>query len=436
MNELRYTLSIAEKSFKSKPKRNQIAGIKNLLTTKELTLQQLATYLVQPYSYSFTPAIFKADSTTKDSNTWCGQQCFFLDFDKNTKYNDVNDRLQQVGIKTNLYYTTFRHTEAAPRFRVGIMVDELITDPHVAASIRWGLKKLFPDADSNCFDAPRLFHGGLTAQVINEEPNKLNELITITDLLTIEADKGRTRKLSKNGDGEVGSIVYSSDNGILPKTAPFYKFLKSLSNNPIDWDLVASRVRIFREFMNGDFLYNPQLFGLACSLHWMRSGKILFNQTMDKFNDMGLTNYSKEKFYMIQYASHREYLPMALEKYSPYPEDWRWGNLALAAKSPLKTIERIGERKCISLAEGEQRLHDALQNALNSNDKDIHIIICPPGLGKTNELTRIGGVLIAEPTHRLKNDTAQRMRVPHMVTPQMPKFDDELFVTKFILTLF
>jgi hypothetical protein len=58
----------------------------------------------------------------------------------------------------------------------------------------------------------------------------------------------------------------------------------------------------------------------------------------------------------------------------------------------------------------------------SSNDKNIHLIICPVGVGKT-EVIKETNALIAVPTHNLKVELSKRMNQQHAMTPADIKFE-------------
>jgi hypothetical protein len=77
----------------------------------------------------------------------------------------------------------------------------------------------------------------------------------------------------------------------------------------------------------------------------------------------------------------------------------------------------------ISLGEGEHKLKVSFQKALESDDTDIHVIQAPTALGKTELYLTLENVLIAVPTHKLKDEIVERARARDnyvLTTPELP----------------
>ena len=143
---------------------------------------------------------------------------------------------------------------------------------------------------------------------------------------------------------------------------------------------------------------------MACNLRWLEGGQALFNDTLEKYEYVGYD--LQEKQLIMQYAKKRGYLPMKLEKFSPYKEDYAWNTLYEAAKPP--PVKRLQAYEGIALAEARKQLQNIFNLAANDFSHNIHVIRGATGIGKTecySTLESKSGVLIAFPDHDLKDDT-------------------------------
>ncbi len=409
-----YLISISPLSYTAKPQDSELGVILKNLVPREVTLSELAEMVTPPFSYSTAPTIFSGG--TKNEH-WNRQQSFFMDFDETLSVDEVIERLASFGITPNLIYYTFRHTDESPRFRVIMLVDEVIEDMEIAKYINKGMKLLFPESDQSTYKLSTVFFGGKESVILSEEPTPLKTLLEMAGVVIIENDGGKTRNVL----GGVKLCNYNINTPRETENIPYLNYLRNLSNNAPDWQSMM-QVRVFREFIEGRWLYHNELFGLATSLYWLRGGRALFKSTMEKHNKAGLTHYDKYKFRIIDYVAEQGYYPMKLENYSPYEEDWKWKTLVNAAKRKTKRIERIREKETISLVDAQLKFENAFQEALNANDNLIYIFKVPTGFGKTSALLNLKGVIQAYPTHKLKSEVAEKMAIPISNVPNLPTF--------------
>jgi hypothetical protein len=244
----------------------------------------------------------------------------------------------------------------------------------------------------------------------------------------LETDSGKTRYFVSDG---VSLNNYKRDTQLQTNGFEDYKtYLSKLNNNKFDFEKLYQEVRIFKDFIDGKWLHHNQLFGLVTSLHWLKGGKKLFNDTMEKHNKSGNTHYSKVKFRMTSYMSKRGYFPMRLKNYSPYPEDWEYLNLITAVRLPIGKIERIKEQEWIKLDEAKLQFEQEFLRVLASEEKKIFIFKLPTGFGKTTELTNLKGHVIGFPTHDLKEEVSRKMKVKYLMTPRLPEFQNQIINNK------
>lgn len=412
-----YQVMVSPKPFNRKPSKEEIPSIKASFITTGVTIDQMVEHVSQPKGYTYMPAIITSKS--RISKNWEEQQTFFLDFESGITMDEVKKRFAEFDITPNFFYTTFSHTNEAPRFRAVILVDELITDATVCDRIRGSLKKLFPEADQSCFDRPRMFHGGNDSFVVTDLPTPLSKLTTLANLVNIVHDHGKSRNFVSKG---VSLLNDNRDSRFQTNLESYQEYLHSLGNRTADFNLLSSKVKIFNDFVNGKWLYHDELLGIATSLHWLKGGRKFFKEIMEKHNRLGNTHYSIYKMAMCDYACKMEYLPRNLANYSPYPEDHSYSTLVSALWHPTGIIERISTPETISLAEAETKFEEAFKQALAAPDNKIYIFKLPTGFGKSTQLTKLKGHLIAFPTHKLKDEINKKMVYAAKVSPGIPTF--------------
>ena len=143
---------------------------------------------------------------------------------------------------------------------------------------------------------------------------------------------------------------------------------------------------------------------------------------MENHNASAKTDYARQKFKIMTYLNNRTYFPMNLKNFSPYPEDWEYLNLITAVRLPKKMVELINKQDLISLDNADDIFDVEIDRIMNANEDKIYILKLPTGFGKTTFLTHQKNQVIAFPTHKLKEDTSQRMKVDHHITAEVPTF--------------
>jgi len=137
------------------------------------TIVNVCKYIGNSYGYTFTPNLY---SDNKPSfKTFIGSSGFFLDFDLNSNPEQIINRFYELNIKPNFWYTSFSDTPEYRKFRVCILLDDLLTDWTTISNIYSNIFYHFP-ADNSCRDLARKFYGGKDVHFLTEEPNSLEIL--------------------------------------------------------------------------------------------------------------------------------------------------------------------------------------------------------------------------------------------------------------------
>lgn len=417
---MQINVSLAPVKCAQKPKfKKDISFINNSFILTGLTITELVQYSSEPYSYTITPAVF--ENNIRNNSNWKEQQIIMLDFDGGIYPNEVIDKFNEYSITPNYFYFTKNHSIETPKFRVALIMDKPFTDKKELSELLKTFKYVFPQVDSNCLEISRMFYGGSTATYLTDDLVTQEKLHQMIYPYVIANDNNKTRKVvqkqvclyNNNSNTRFQTVLVSSN---------YLCYLKSLKDNSIDFNELYNNVLIFQDFIDGKWLYHPQLFGIATNLSWLKGGAKLFNETMKRHNENGLTKYGDEKFSIMTYVKYQEYYPQKLSDFSPYPEDHQYTNIVSSVRRPIGRIEVIDQPKLISLDDGTKLFNDEIEKAINDKSDAIYIFKLPTGFGKTEYLTQLKNTCIAFPTHQLKEEVARRMKVECDVLPNPPVF--------------
>jgi hypothetical protein len=428
-----YSITYNPARVESKPKKyskamnRHVAGI-NVPTG--ITINQFAEMVSAPNSHTWYGGTY---TNTISNQTWTSTQVFGLDFDDgdNTPEETIAT-LQTNGIYPQLWYTTFSSTKEMHKYRVVLFAENQITDIQERDHIYKGLLQLVPHADPTCKNAGRIFFGGQRAAVIHTEPISNQQLIDATSIAVITSDKGRTRFIPERNfpslNAENGKFLssYNRNNHFSPEIiTPHPTTIMGGVLPTIDWKKAQERVKVLDAFLTGEWLYHDQLFGLATNLIYIKGGQRLMKETMQRFNEEGRTQYTENNFNIITYLKKVQYPAKPIHSFSPYPEDADLHDLYSAVVDVRGRIEIIEPIKRIPLVEAEQTFQSKFKEVLNlSQDDGIYLFKVPTAIGKTELLTNVNATL-AFPTHALKCEVQERMKVPHVLSPDSLHFLDD-----------
>lgn len=427
-----YSITYNPARVESKPKKysnemnRHVAGI-NVPTG--VTINQFAEMVSAPYSHTWYGGTY---SNLISNQNWTSTQVFALDFDDGDKTpEETIHTLQANGIHPQLWYSTFTSTTDIPKYRVVLFAEKPITDIQERDFIYKGLLQMVPYADSTCKNAGRIFFGGKEAVILNTNPTSNQQLIDATYIAAITADKGRTRFLSErnfpsqNAENGEFLLVLDRNNQFSPE---FYTTPTTIMGGvlpTIDWKKAQERVKVLDAFLNGEWLYHDQLFGLATNLIYIKGGQRLMKETMLRFNEEGRTHYSENNFNIITYLKKVHYPAKPIHSFSPYEEDADLRDLYSAVVEVRGRIEVMEPIIRMPLEEAEQTFQSKFQEVLNqSQDDGIYLFKVPTAIGKTELLTNVNATL-AFPTHALKCEVQVRMTVPNVLSPDALDFLDD-----------
>ena len=209
--------------FGTKPTGRQIGGIKSRLTDhrtiKDLTARRIAAALASGHTVQPGVCPFSEESRAKGNSgtvkeDFTEQTLFMNDHDNKKKDFPIEtpagvaETLAGYGVEIAFAYDTFNSTAEHERFRIGIVSDQPFTDPAERERVQAALIKKFPQSDTECINADRIFFGtdkGLLEGIGNIDAVCSKEnLLAFADAVLAEENGQET-----NG-GE-------SDGGIIPE---------------------------------------------------------------------------------------------------------------------------------------------------------------------------------------------------------------------------
>jgi hypothetical protein len=414
--------------------------------------------------------------------------CLDFDAKPPIAFEEVIKRCEEYDIIPILAYSTFS-SENNDRFRVIFMNEFKVTDIRIREVIQLALKEIFPGIDKNSLDPAHLFFGGkeiiyenLSSRICPdiliqsmcrwmkekdahnfsrgikrfccETGMALRNGVPVIDCVEIKdchtnldggGGGGDNNNLSKTGnflsnisgdstnsstflverDGIMWqiSLVFSngSDRKASGKPASFKSKRKTIEG--FDWEKLSTKCPLYREFTSGIRLRHSERFLLATNFIQIKGGRKRFMECSSLCGDY---NHKKWK-YDLDYMVKQLYKPMLCNRNCPYYDTCanNEGTLLDAAIVPRGKIKVINPPELILLNEAEDKLWQAFNRALAAQDDKIYAIQGNAGLGKSECYLRLKNVLIAVPTHQLKNEIAERMESvgnKPLQSPELPDF--------------
>jgi len=426
----KYTITINPKQINKKPDKTLMSShTSGLNTITAVTINEFSTLVSTPNSCSWFGGTFKEKLENVNVES-INLIAFDFDEGNDTPENKISI-FRDFGIMANMWYSTFSSTAEKPKYRIVLFLEYPILNMHDHELIYNGVLHLIKDADSSCKNPSRFFFGGKYSKIIHEKPIALSSLVDAINIGLISSDNGRTRKifsLSNNSiSGNNGSFLYNNNRStqFLPDYININTNTTSITGGVTsNWDIARKRVKILDKFLSGEWLYHNQLFGLATNMVQIRGGQSLFQETMNKFNESGQTRYTQNNFSIITYLKKVNYKPQHIYKFSPYEEDATLHDIISEVVDRRGKIEIIKPQVFIPLALAEKKFKADFEEILSKkDDSGIYLIKVPPGIGKTELLTSVNATL-AFPTHSLKNEVSERMKIQYFVSPDSIHFSD------------
>jgi hypothetical protein len=436
MNKSNYMVTFDPTSQRTKPAKREFGAITNRMNVLTgVTINDFSTLVGSKHQYTWCGGKFEGGV---NNSNWVSQEVFGLDFDNDTiTVEEVYKILAEYNIIPQVWYSTLSSSEKHKKFRVILFLDIPITNLKLHKQITLGLCAMFPDSDQSCKNAGRLFLGGQQSHVTAEEPISTQLLLNVVSPYIITKYNSETRFIS--------NLSYLHNNTLIEEKSNFlYNYNRNIHNSSksqlplltttikggnqasIDFKLARSKVKILDEFLNGKWLTHPELFGLSTNLIHIKGGRKLMKETMEFYNEEGLTEYTDNNFNILPYVSKVGYPAIPIGQFSKCPEDEGLYDIVSAARTVRGQIKIVAQKNTISLTQAELAFKEKFDDVISNGELGkVYLFSLPTAIGKTEILTSLENSIIASPTNDLKNEIATRMKTQHVVSPDQIIFEDD-----------
>lgn len=390
---------------------------------------------------TFTRAI--VDGATKDER-FVKQIFLVLDFDDTIEKEEFRKRCEEYRVPFLFTYKTFSWSEECNCFRAVFLMDRWICNPELAKAINCMLNAIFPEADSACVNLGRMFLGGKGVIEKNLEA-RINVVELAREMETYyRVTKGRNYSTDLKNFGKKSGIKVSEgklcifneaefnsediedkiiDNGII--LLPYRKELRctvdSVKGREIkeayptltsfDSESLCKLCALLRDFINEKDLDHELKFLLATSLINIKGGRRLFEDKLEKLNEL-----TPKWKYDLKRMSQNGYRPeQCTNSKTPCPYYGKCMASSLYAKASQKIRKLESTEDFYEIEKCEADLREFLENAIDAKDSAIHFIKAQTALGKTEQYAEIvkkrtdKKFLIAAPTIQLQHELAERI---------------------------
>lgn len=162
-NDIKVNVMFCGKHFDKKPSGAEIAKLQKQFQKTTISIKDLAYAMSS--GCTFKPAYMNG---TKNED-FISQQVFAIDFDHGTTIESELNKCKSLGIMPIFGYTTFSHTPESNRFRLVFLNNEVIYDIKKRRKLQYSLMKAFGFCDPACKDETRMFFGGKSLILLEED---------------------------------------------------------------------------------------------------------------------------------------------------------------------------------------------------------------------------------------------------------------------------
>ena len=162
-------------------------------TALEMGVEDIAECIQNGFSVS--PGVM--DGKGLKAENWQEQQLFMVDIDNDKPDKPILSVEQALEICKRkellpaFYYFSFSHSEAKPKYRLCFVMNETVTNQAIREMIAKTLVNMFPQSDTSCTNADRIFYGTNKEVVICDNANRTS-LEGILKLQKPEREKQQT----------------------------------------------------------------------------------------------------------------------------------------------------------------------------------------------------------------------------------------------------
>ena len=418
-------VSINEVEWEHKPStKSEVLQIAQNFKTIESDTADIFNRLIS--GQTFCPAIFQ-ENKRKNAN-FISQQLFALDFDEGHSPEEIIQILTDHNIQTNFMYFSFSHKPTHPKFRIVIILDEIITNKKTRDLIQVGLMNISKYSDPACKDSARMFYGGKSGELFNTEPNKYADIIGVIDsYINVDVSKPTQSKNSKQLEN-------------FTKNAPLNNIIKGGGKSKVirhyDFKNACEVSPVLMSFSKGDELKYHVLFALATNMLHIEGGLKWMKNIMDIS-----PNYEADWYNLIlRNVKRYNYAPSDISSFDASLIG-KYKNLLKLSKPMQRDIEVIDHAKKITANQQQFLFKQSMKrinhrNALNNEGEEVNrvnILKAATGIGKTEVIIGQQNCIIAVPTHELKDQLLARAKSHGFkvsATPKLPTFRNKFLNQK------
>tara|TARA_R110002073_G_scaffold66917_1_gene166818 strand:+ start:180 stop:2771 length:2592 start_codon:yes stop_codon:yes gene_type:complete len=405
-----FKISVHPKHYRNKPA--DAYNLQKGYTTTDTTLEGLKETVYN--GQTIVPSILN-NGYRKNSN-FSGSQVIFLDFDDNQNPQTEIEKYKEYGINVNMTYNSYSHTPEYNKFRLVIVLDTIIEDAIIYKNVVSALIKV-GGSDEACKDVSRMYYAGTNPEVLTEDINQWNEVKgALTDLINKDKKQNhytRTYKKIdsvKNGVNTYMPIYNIGDCTSTPK----------LNIQKFNFDRACENSILFNGFDKGTVnLKYAQLRALISNMMFVRGGLKYVKEKMILRGDYKGEDWSLLSRIPNAGYSHAE----GMSSFDSSIQD-KFHNILDLDNTQRLTMIQTREIIKENVDVVSERMDDFHKKALNSFHR-VSIINAPTGTGKSRLMITQPNVIIALPTHKLKDELAERMdagNLPYVATPNPPEF--------------
>lgn len=341
-----------------------------------------------------------------------------FDSDDNASPQQILNILDKYSLKPYLIYSTLSDSPQHRKLRVIFR----LTTPIQPTTYNYLVKTLInhlsfsKDAklDKACKNASRLWFPGKAVEYSNDDAKYSPQ--TILDVCEVlnASNYSNVANYQPKQFSDISQETYSYT------TKDREEYIKQLTKEcrNFNFKLAFERNKLLNDFINNNGitsnletnrkLTHLELAYIASNLMYIEGGLKMYKDALDNANKVHNNIYDKDKYVIANLMKKRRYLPWK-NTHSPYKEDQDHTNILLSTRHPYGYIETIQSTKKLTLEQGEQTMKNIINKVHNLNDTDIHIIVCPTGLGKTEEILSLQNITFAVPRYNLMDEVTNRM---------------------------
>ena len=474
MNE--FQVSFYRGNYKTMPSRAVLSDVRDrianrIYTVKQDTIKSFVT-LIGSRGCAICPATFKSSFSDVGINkkNFIQIQLFLLEFDSHViTYENVRARVEQHDLPILFAYETFDG-----RYRVGFLNDVSIKYVKVVEIVTQALLTIFPEASPQSRDITNIFLGGKRLLDFDKSIPTINIDLLIRSmylyLRDLYGDKNYRRKIydfsrstglsltenkmldvsiredtdqKTNETSSPSSILYIIENGDkssqrrtlsyqlrvnkeIPGDLREVVRIPSSEKKPkihlpyrsSDISVFQSTCQLYREFTDGTRILNQdELLGVATNLIQVESGSSKFLETLQLYSYFSdnTKRYSDWRF-NLDYLKKSNRQASSCNGFCPYRDRCHHATDMLSTGKPkhhsTQALANYGVQPC-HIDEAQRDFKEKLSEAVNADNKNIHVINAPIAIGKSTailELMEKDGlrILVAFPSNDLKNEMYER----------------------------